>query len=149
VVWHEILFIHVGRRSYVIKHAWDAENELLEIYDDYLYFYCGQLLDGFRGRSFVCWTGIQPSAPGMEVEYGCHESIPNPLHAIILEVKQLINISRCPGLFIDEMNPDPTWAYFWPAINKRPICLWPGYFLSRPAEIFLIRREKIKKFGDY
>jgi len=35
---------------------------------------------------------------------------------------------------------DTTWAYFWPAVNKRPTCLWPGYFL--PEEIFLIRREK-------
>jgi len=29
-----------------------------------------------------------------------------------------------------EMGPDPTWTYFWPAVNKRPTSLWPGYFLA-------------------
>jgi len=37
--------------------------------------------------------------------------------------------------------PDPTQAYFWPAINKRPTCLWPD--LKR---FFLTRRAKIDKF---
>jgi len=36
--------------------------------------------------------------------------------------------------------PDPTQAYFWPAVNKRPTRLWPGYFLTQPKEIFLTRR---------
>jgi len=43
----------------------------------------------------------------------------------------LVNIS----LFLTqsvEMGPDPTRAYFWPAVNKRPTCLWPGYFPTRP-----------------
>jgi len=30
-----------------------------------------------------------------------------------------------------EIGPDPTRAYFWPAVNKRPTCLWLGYFLTR------------------
>jgi len=29
-----------------------------------------------------------------------------------------------------EMGPDLTQAYFWPAVNKRPTRLWPGYFLT-------------------
>jgi len=32
--------------------------------------------------------------------------------------------------------PDPTRAYFWPAVNKRPTWLWPGYFPTRPEAIF-------------
>jgi len=48
-----------------------------------------------------------------------------------------------------EMGLDPTWAYLWPAINKRPTCLWPGYFLTQPKEIFLTWREKIKKFDVF
>jgi len=40
--------------------------------------------------------------------------------------------------------PDSTWAYFWPAVNKRPTCLWHGYFLTQPKEIFLTRRENLK-----
>jgi len=39
-------------------------------------------------------------------------------------------------------RPDPTQAYFWPAVNKRPTQLWPGYFLTWPDVIFLIRRAK-------
>jgi len=34
------------------------------------------------------------------------------------------------------MGPDPTRAYFWPAVNKRPTRLWPGYFPTQPEEIF-------------
>jgi len=45
------------------------------------------------------------------------------------------------------MGPDPTRAYFWPAVNKRPDHLWSGYFLTQPKEIFLNRREKIEKLG--
>jgi len=32
--------------------------------------------------------------------------------------------------------PDPTRAHFWPAVNKRPTRLWPGYFPTRPVAIF-------------
>jgi len=28
------------------------------------------------------------------------------------------------------MAPDPTRAYFWPALNKRPTSLWPENFLT-------------------
>jgi len=35
-----------------------------------------------------------------------------------------------------EMGPDPTRAYRWSAVNKRPTCLRPGYFLTQPKEIF-------------
>jgi len=41
-----------------------------------------------------------------------------------------------------EMVPDPTRAYFWPAVNKRPTRLWPGYFLTRPEAIFFDPKGK-------
>jgi len=47
-----------------------------------------------------------------------------------------------------EMGPDPTQAYFWPTINKRPSCLWPGYFLIQPKEIFF-PKGKIEKFDIF
>jgi len=34
------------------------------------------------------------------------------------------------------MGPDPTQAYFWPAVNKRPTHPQPRYFPTRPEEIF-------------
>jgi len=37
---------------------------------------------------------------------------------------------------------DPTWAYFWPAVNKRPTRLWPGYFPTRPEAIFFDPKGK-------
>jgi len=41
--------------------------------------------------------------------------------------------------------PDPTWAYFWPAVNKRQTHLWPGYFLTQPEEIFFdLKGKKLK-----
>jgi len=43
--------------------------------------------------------------------------------------------------------PDPTWAYFWPAVNKRPTRLWPGYFLTWPEDIFF--DPKWKKFAIF
>jgi len=33
------------------------------------------------------------------------------------------------------MGPYPTRAYFWLAVNKRPTCLWPRYFLTRGENI--------------
>jgi len=42
-----------------------------------------------------------------------------------------------------EMGPDPTWAYFWLAENKRPNRLWPGYFLTRS------KGKKIEKFDVF
>jgi len=48
-----------------------------------------------------------------------------------------------------EMGPDPTRAYFWPAVNKRLTRLWPEYFLTWPKEIFFTRREKIEKFDIF
>jgi len=45
-----------------------------------------------------------------------------------------------------EMGHDPTRAYLWPEVNKRPTRLRPGYFLTRPEEIFLTRREKFDVF---
>jgi len=44
------------------------------------------------------------------------------------------------------MGPDPTRAYFWPAVNKRPTCLQPRYFLTQPEEIFF--DPKVKKFKN-
>jgi len=45
-------------------------------------------------------------------------------------------------LEMDPSLPDPTWAYFWPAVYKRPTRLWPGYFLTRPEEIFFDPKRK-------
>jgi len=40
------------------------------------------------------------------------------------------------------MGPDPTRAYFWPAVNKRQTRPWPGYFLTWPEEIFFDPKGK-------
>jgi len=40
------------------------------------------------------------------------------------------------------MGPDPTRAYFWHAVNKRPTRLWPGYYSTRSEEIFFDPKEK-------
>jgi len=42
-----------------------------------------------------------------------------------------------------EMDPDPTRAYFWPAVKKRLTRLWPT-----PMRFFLIRRGKNWKIWD-
>jgi len=47
-----------------------------------------------------------------------------------------------------EMGPDPTWAYFWPAVNKRATRLQPEYFLTRPEEIFF-KGQTIEKFDIF
>jgi len=50
------------------------------------------------------------------------------------------------GMFVDlvctlEISTNPSRAYFWPAVNKRP-----GYFLTRPEDIFFFDpKEKIEK----
>jgi len=55
------------------------------------------------------------------------------------------------SMFELEMGPDPTRAYFWPAVNKRQAHIWPRYFLTRPDVIFLTLKEKywkiLKNFG--
>jgi len=45
------------------------------------------------------------------------------------------------------MGPDPTPACFWPALNKGPTWLWPGYSLTLPNEIFFPEGKKIKNLG--
>jgi len=53
-------------------------------------------------------------------------------------------IKPCP--FKVEMGPDPTWAYFWPAVIKRLTQLRPGYFSTRPEETFFDPKgKKLKK----
>jgi len=48
------------------------------------------------------------------------------------------------------MGPDPTRAYFWPAVNKRLTLFWLGYFLTQPDEIFLDPKGKTReKFGIF
>jgi len=47
-----------------------------------------------------------------------------------------------------KLDPDLTWAYFWPAVNKRPTQLWRGYFLIQPKNIFLTRRAKNWEIRD-
>jgi len=49
---------------------------------------------------------------------------------------------RRPQLYYVEMGPDPTRAYFWPVVNKRPTCLWPRYFPTRPKAIFFYPKGK-------
>jgi len=41
-----------------------------------------------------------------------------------------------PTLARDGPWPNPTRTYFWPAVIKRLTWLWPGYFLTRPDDIF-------------
>jgi len=48
-----------------------------------------------------------------------------------------------------EMGPDPTRAYFWPAVNKRLTCLRPWYFLTQHEESFLTQSKKIEKFDIF
>jgi len=43
-----------------------------------------------------------------------------------------LQMASCHYYFVIEMGPNPTRAYFWPAVNKRLTCLWPGYFLTWP-----------------
>jgi len=46
-----------------------------------------------------------------------------------------------------EMGPDLTQTNFWSAANKRPTCLWPGYFLIR--QYFLWSEGKKLKIWDF
>jgi len=46
----------------------------------------------------------------------------------------------------DEPWPYLTQAYFWPAVNKRPTRLWPGYFLTWAKDFFWPEGKKIEKF---
>jgi len=45
------------------------------------------------------------------------------------------------------MSPDPTRAYFWPAVKESPTRLLPEYFLTRPNEIFF--DPNIEKIWDF
>jgi len=46
------------------------------------------------------------------------------------------------------MGPDPTRAYFWPAVNKKPTRLWPECYLTQNAKGFFDPKCKIfEKFG--
>jgi len=45
-------------------------------------------------------------------------------------------------IFRDGPWPDPTRAYFWPAVNKKLTHLWPRYFLTRPEEILFDPKQK-------
>jgi len=47
-----------------------------------------------------------------------------------------------------EMGPDPTRAYFWPTVNKRPTRLWPRYFPTR-SNFFWSEGKKIEKFDIF
>jgi len=46
------------------------------------------------------------------------------------------------------MGPDPTRAYFGPAVNKRPTCLWPGHF-STQRDFFWLERKKIETLSIF
>jgi len=47
-----------------------------------------------------------------------------------------------------EMGHDPTQAYFRPAVNKGLTCLWPGYLLTLPDEIFWSEVKKLWILGE-
>jgi len=64
----------------------------------------------------------------------------NPSFTVTLNKKMKSILLIFVFLFAIENDPDPTQAYFWPAVNKKPTCLWHGYFLTRPEE------KKIGKF---
>jgi len=51
-------------------------------------------------------------------------------------------IKPCCPCARDGSWPDPTQAYIWPAVNKRPTFLWPRYFLTRPEDIFFDSKGK-------
>jgi len=57
-----------------------------------------------------------------------------------------VNSYEVQRLTRDGLWPNPTRAYFKPAVNKRLTHLWPGYFLTRPNDIFLSEGEKIEFF---
>jgi len=60
------------------------------------------------------------------------------------------NLNSCIVGLVLEMKPDPTRAYFWPAVNKRPTHLWPGYFLTQLKENFFDPRgKKLTKFDVF
>jgi len=63
------------------------------------------------------------------------------LHYCNLSLHKLTTISNEQIVSHIEMGPDPTRAYFWPAVNKRPTRLWPRYFLTQPEAIFFIWRK--------
>jgi len=44
--------------------------------------------------------------------------------------------------------PDPTRAYFWPAVNKRPTRLWPEYFPTQ-RDFFWPEGQKIEKIDIF
>jgi len=45
--------------------------------------------------------------------------------------------------------PDPTQAYFWPAVNKRQTRLWPGYFLTSTQRDFYWPKGKNWKIWHF
>jgi len=57
-------------------------------------------------------------------------------HRFFISVKCLWPLNR------DGPWPDPTRAYFWPAVNKRPTRLLPEYFPTQPEEIFFDPKGK-------
>jgi len=56
----------------------------------------------------------------------------------------LLNCQSCSSSFClpVETGPDSTRTYFWPAVNKRPTCCRPRYFLTRPEDIFFDPKGK-------
>jgi len=48
-----------------------------------------------------------------------------------------------------EMGPDPSRAYFWPAVKERPTHLWPGTFRPDLKRFFLTWRRKNWKIWHF
>jgi len=67
--------------------------------------------------------------------------LPSPLSDLLQDIILTIPNEKVLVLWV-VMGPDPTQAYFWPAENKRLTRLWPGYFLTRPEEIFFVPEGK-------
>jgi len=45
-------------------------------------------------------------------------------------------------------RPNPIRTYLWPAVNKRPTWLWPGYFLTQPDDFFWPKGQKFDFFPN-
>jgi len=110
------------------------------------------LWHGFEFFSFI-WSSLKFTTK----DWGPFSKLPN-LWALESHIETLsllifnhsISLYKRDYLYVpmsrDGPWPDPTQPYFWPAVNKRPTCHWPGYFLTWPKDIFFDPKgKKIEK----
>jgi len=70
-------------------------------------------------------------------------------HPCFAIIEQVADLTYWLTFHVD-MGPDPTRAYFWPTVNKRPTRLRPRYFLTQLEEIFFYSKGlKIEKFNIF